>query len=240
MKETSRADRHHQALLALTSSSSSPPSPALLVSSSAPDSSSPACPPPFSDHTDTNTELDSTFCAAGASRLRTLTHLQLVQFLSDLDEAQVKLPAEVVGQTAVVVMETQVSGTHLAHPQLLLLEAGGRHGVSVLLLWDQTAHEYDEAETKNVPLKFLLSHLCVLLSSADLLHLLQDLLGFIYVPLGSQLLGLREEFPYFLVQLVNFLRLRRKKKHTFKPEPRRKNTQITCERELAPWPPPRH
>lgn len=62
------------------------------------------------------------------------SHLELVQFLSDLDEAQMKLPTEMVSQAAVVVMEAEVGGAHLAHPQLLLLEAGSRHGVSVLLL----------------------------------------------------------------------------------------------------------
>lgn len=61
-------------------------------------------------------------------------YLQLVQFLSDLDEAQVKLPTKMVGQTTVIVVETQVSRAYLTHPKLLLLEAGGRHRVSVLLL----------------------------------------------------------------------------------------------------------
>ena len=41
-----------------------------------------------------------------------------------------------VGQAAIVVMETQVGGAHLAHPQLLLLEDGGWHGVSVYILQD--------------------------------------------------------------------------------------------------------
>ena len=61
-------------------------------------------------------------------------YLQLVQLLSDLDEAQVQLPAKVIGEAAVVVMETQIGRADLAHPQLLLLEAGGGHGVPVLLL----------------------------------------------------------------------------------------------------------
>lgn len=45
-----------------------------------------------------------------------------------------ELPTKMVGQTTVIVMETEVSRAHLAHPKLLLLEAGGRHGVSVLFL----------------------------------------------------------------------------------------------------------
>lgn len=61
-------------------------------------------------------------------------YLQLVQLLSDLDEAQVELPAEVIGQSTVVVVKAQVGGAHLAHPQLLLLETGRGHGVSVFFL----------------------------------------------------------------------------------------------------------
>lgn len=48
-----------------------------------------------------------------------------------------ELAAKVVGQTAVVVVETQISRAHLANAQLLLLETGGRHGVSVFLLAEQ-------------------------------------------------------------------------------------------------------
>lgn len=62
------------------------------------------------------------------------TYLQGFQFLPDLDEAQVQLPAKVVGQATVVVVETQVGRAYLADTELLLLETGGRHGVSVLLL----------------------------------------------------------------------------------------------------------
>lgn len=45
-----------------------------------------------------------------------------------------KLSAKVVGQAAIIVVETKISGTHLAHSKLLLLEAGGWHGVSVFFL----------------------------------------------------------------------------------------------------------
>lgn len=45
-----------------------------------------------------------------------------------------KFSAKMIGQAAVIVMETQVSRAHLAHPELLLLEAGCRHGVSVFFL----------------------------------------------------------------------------------------------------------
>lgn len=45
-----------------------------------------------------------------------------------------KFPSEVVGEAAVVVVEAEVSGANLTHSQLLLLEAGGRHGVTVDVL----------------------------------------------------------------------------------------------------------
>jgi len=136
----------------LTSSSTSPLSPSLLVSSSAPGSLSPAFRPQFSDgnkkgFTDhggtTEPRLQDAFSCPFArnppratkyKRDMRCTYLQLVQFLSDLDEAQMKLPTKMVSQTTVVVMETKVSGAHLAHTQLLLLKAGGGHGVPVLLL----------------------------------------------------------------------------------------------------------
>lgn len=65
---------------------------------------------------------------------RSADYLQLVQLLSDLDEAKVKLSTEVIGQSTVVVVKSQVSGANLAHPQLLLLETGGGHRVSVFFL----------------------------------------------------------------------------------------------------------
>lgn len=61
-------------------------------------------------------------------------YLQLLQFLPDLDEAQVQLPSEVVGQATVIVVETQIGRAHLTYPQLLLLEARGWHGISVFFL----------------------------------------------------------------------------------------------------------
>lgn len=49
-------------------------------------------------------------------------HSQFLELLPDLDEAQVQFPAKVVGKAAVVVVEAEVSGAYLTHPQLLLLE----------------------------------------------------------------------------------------------------------------------
>ena len=51
-----------------------------------------------------------------------MTYPELVQLLADLNEAQVQFAAKVVGQAAIVVVEAEVGGAHLAHPQLLLLE----------------------------------------------------------------------------------------------------------------------
>lgn len=61
-------------------------------------------------------------------------HSQFLKLLPDLDEAQVQFPAKVVGEAAVVVVEAEVGGAHLTHPQLLLLETGGWHGVPVYVL----------------------------------------------------------------------------------------------------------
>lgn len=65
------------------------------------------------------------------------THPELVKLFSDFDKPDVKLAPEVVRQTPVVVVESQVGGAHLTHSQFLLLEAGGRRGVSVNVLQRQ-------------------------------------------------------------------------------------------------------
>jgi len=62
------------------------------------------------------------------------THLQLIQFGSDGDEAQVQLATKMISQPPIIVMDPQVRSTHLAHSQLLLLIAGGGHGVAELNL----------------------------------------------------------------------------------------------------------
>lgn len=62
------------------------------------------------------------------------SYLQFFKFFPDFDEPYMKFPSEVVGEAAVVVVETEVSGANLTHSQLLLLEAGGRHGVTVDVL----------------------------------------------------------------------------------------------------------
>lgn len=61
-------------------------------------------------------------------------YLQLLQLLSDLDEAQMQFPSKVVSETPIVVMETQVGGANLTDAQLLLLETRCGHGVPVLFL----------------------------------------------------------------------------------------------------------
>ena len=58
--------------------------------------------------------------------------------LPDLDGAQMQFPTKVVGEATVVVMETEIGGADLTHPQLLLLETGGRHGVPVYVLHTKT------------------------------------------------------------------------------------------------------
>ena len=69
--------------------------------------------------------------------------LQVGQFLANLDEAEVQLAAEVVGQTAVVVVDAQVGAAHLAHAQLLLLVARRRHRVAVVVL-SNTSHTHHD------------------------------------------------------------------------------------------------
>ena len=54
--------------------------------------------------------------------------------VTNLDEAEVELAAEVVGEPPVVVVDAEVGGADLAHAQLLLLVRAGRHRVAVLLL----------------------------------------------------------------------------------------------------------
>ena len=73
-----------------------------------------------------------------------MTYPELVQLLADLNEAQVQFAAKVVGQAAIVVVEAEVGGAHLAHPQLLLLEAGRRHGVPVHVLKGERHVEKNE------------------------------------------------------------------------------------------------
>lgn len=143
-------------------------------------------------------------------------YLQLVQLLSDLDEAQVELPSEVISQSTVVVMQAQVGGAHLAHPQLLLLETGRGHGVSVFFLRNKAPKFFEHFELQKeqqpfrpcVFLRWPLAHLSILLPRADLLHFLQHLLGFINVALSAQLFSLGQKLSNFLVQLVNFFCLR--------------------------------
>ena len=66
--------------------------------------------------------------------MRQRTHDQIVQFLPDHDESEMKLAAEVVRETSVVVMDTEVSGADFAHTQLLLLIAGRGHRVAIVNL----------------------------------------------------------------------------------------------------------
>lgn len=52
---------------------------------------------------------------------------QLVQLLPNFNKAEMQFSSKVVGQTAIVVVKTQVCRTHLTHAELLLLEAGCWH-----------------------------------------------------------------------------------------------------------------
>lgn len=45
-----------------------------------------------------------------------------------------QFPAEMICQSPVIVVNAEVGGANLAHPQLLLLVAARRHRVAVLLL----------------------------------------------------------------------------------------------------------
>jgi len=74
------------------------------------------------------------------------THPQPFKLLANLNETQVKFAPKMIGQSTIVVMETQVGGAHLAHPQLLLLEARGGHGVSVHILQEKTSHRYKQGK----------------------------------------------------------------------------------------------
>lgn len=56
----------------------------------------------------------------------------------------------------------------------------------------------------------LLVHLSILLPCADLLHLLQHLLGFINIALSPELFSLGQKLPDFLVQLMNLFCLKPK------------------------------
>lgn len=68
----------------------------------------------------------------GLARRRRL--LQLDQFLADGEEAKVQLTTKVVRQSDIVVVDAQVSGADLAHPQLLLLVRRCGHGGAVFVL----------------------------------------------------------------------------------------------------------
>lgn len=59
---------------------------------------------------------------------------QLVQFLTDLNEAQMQFAPKMISKATVIVMETKVCGTDLTNTQLLLLETGCRHRITVFLL----------------------------------------------------------------------------------------------------------
>lgn len=56
-----------------------------------------------------------------------------------------------------------------------------------------------------VPPQRVLPYLCILLPRADLLHLLQDLLGLVNVALSSELFSLGQELSDFLIQLMYLL-----------------------------------
>jgi len=104
--------------------------------------------------------------------------LKLNQLLPDLDEAKVKFPTEVIGQSTVVVVDSQVGRTHLADAKLLLLVTGGRHRVPVVLL-----------------------SFCLVLS--DFLDLLHKLDAALDVPLGAHQLGRRKFFTNLLGKVVD-------------------------------------
>lgn len=85
---------------------------------------------------------------------------QFFKFFSDFDEAYMQFSSEMICESAVIIVEAEVSRAHLTHTQLLLLETGRGHGVAVDVL-------------------------CLFLQSACLLHLLQHLLGLVHVPLAA-------------------------------------------------------
>lgn len=49
------------------------------------------------------------------------TYAESVERIAQLHEAHVELPAEVVGESAVVVIDAEIRATHFANSQLLLL-----------------------------------------------------------------------------------------------------------------------
>ena len=87
-----------------------------------------------------------------------------------------------ISQPPVVVVDAEVGGAHLTHPELLLLVGAGRHGVPVLLL-----------------------RLHLLLP--QVLHLLHELDALLHVPLGPELLGRRQLLANVLRELVDIVGL---------------------------------
>lgn len=61
------------------------------------------------------------------------SYLEFGELLANFNESQMQLSPEVIGETAVVVVNAQIGGTNLAHAQLLLLVTARRHRISVLL-----------------------------------------------------------------------------------------------------------
>jgi len=59
---------------------------------------------------------------------------ELDESISQVDESQVQFAAKVIRQPTIIVVQTEVRRTHLAHAESLLLEEGGRHRIAVILL----------------------------------------------------------------------------------------------------------
>ena len=60
-------------------------------------------------------------------------YLKVGQFFSDFDESQMEFATEVISEAPVVVVDAQVSRTHFADSQLLLLVGRRRHSIAILL-----------------------------------------------------------------------------------------------------------
>ena len=68
------------------------------------------------------------------------THFEFIELISDGNETKMKLSAEVIRKTTIVIMDAQVCWTHLTHTQLLLLITRCRHGITVLNLQNTSSH----------------------------------------------------------------------------------------------------
>lgn len=107
-----------------------------------------------------------------------LYYLQLCQFFSYLDKAKVQFASKMICQSTVIVMDAKVCRAYFTHSKLLLLIAGGRHGIAVFLLSS----------------KFFL---------AKIFNLLHQLHAFLNKPLSAHLLSLRQLLADLLCQLMD-------------------------------------